>query len=54
MNSKDALRQHIEDHADRSSRLRRDTVESTDENLTREHQREPSAVENWHGLAGWP
>jgi hypothetical protein len=35
----------IEDQTDRQSELRRDPEERTDENLTREHQREPSAVE---------
>src|SRR5215470_744891 len=48
-------RQRVEDDADRQSklRLRSDAEERAEEDLTRQHQREPSAVERWHRLAGW-
>ena len=44
-------RQHVEDDADGQNKLRRDPEECTDENLTCQHQGEPSAVERWHRLA---
>jgi hypothetical protein len=45
-------RQHVEDDAEGQNKLRCDTEECTDENLTRQNQCEPSAVERLHGLAG--
>jgi hypothetical protein len=44
-------RQHVEDDANRQNEPRCNTEECSDENLTRQYQGEPSAVERWHRLA---
>src|SRR5262245_42547154 len=43
-------RQHVEDHADGQDKLRCNTEECADENLTRQHKRELSAVASWQCL----
>ena len=45
-------RQHVEDDADGQNKLRCNTEECTEEDLTCQHQREPVAVERRHHLAG--